>query len=134
MTAPHTCPKCHGERVVAADPNATARGSRTCPTCSGSGVVWEPGERGYQPGDVIGPGRYPPIEPVDATPEIKWEEIVLTDPLPQPWPPEIGYLSIRSETTETAPWPGPCRWEGFRDFDHTGRDGPTLADCVRRGE
>lgn len=36
MTKPHTCPKCEGRKV-----QGTAGPS--CPTCDGTGVVWEPG-------------------------------------------------------------------------------------------
>jgi DnaJ-class molecular chaperone len=35
LTTPHTCPKCEGRKVlgIAGD---------DCPTCEGTGVVWEP--------------------------------------------------------------------------------------------
>lgn len=37
MRKPHTCPSCNGRKVT--------RGGEGCPTCSRTGVVWEPDEQ-----------------------------------------------------------------------------------------
>jgi hypothetical protein len=39
VSTPHVCPKCNGERT--STPKASTF-PLNCPTCQGSGVVWEP--------------------------------------------------------------------------------------------
>jgi ribosomal protein L37AE/L43A len=42
MAIPHTCPTCKGARRTRRPPSATDIWD-PCPTCDGTGVVWEPG-------------------------------------------------------------------------------------------
>jgi DnaJ-class molecular chaperone len=53
MTKPHTCPTCEGRRVqgLAGPP---------CPTCNGTGVVWEPPDGPVEAG--VGAGGEDPLD------------------------------------------------------------------------